>query len=187
MLVQGSHRLLITGCKVFSRLFQGQQQQFSRIHFKARPPLPPLLPTKFYCHMILTFYKTKLYRCRIWALTNSRTFQGFYSILAKFKDFQGLENEAIFFKDFQGCGNPVVGEASAHDTARHQNYHLFIHGIWVFNQRWKDGVLPGILSKTSLIKFCNSTWKTKDYFDQRLPRELINWRKLDTFNLTIFL
>ena len=38
--------------------------------------------------------------------TNSRTFQGFYSILAKFKDFQGLENEVICFKDFQGCGNP---------------------------------------------------------------------------------
>ena len=39
-------------------------------------------------------------------LDDSRTFQGVYSILAKFKDFQGLENEAIFFKDFQGCGNP---------------------------------------------------------------------------------
>ena len=36
-----------------------------------------------------------------WAITNSRIFQGFYKILAKFKDFQGLENEANFFKDFQ--------------------------------------------------------------------------------------
>ena len=31
-------------------------------------------------------------------ITNSKNFQGFYSILAKFKDFQGLENEAIFFQ-----------------------------------------------------------------------------------------
>ena len=40
--------------------FQGQQgQQFSRIYFKARSPLPPLLSirsshTILYCHMILT-------------------------------------------------------------------------------------------------------------------------------------
>ena len=42
--------------------FQGQQQQFSRIYFTARRPLPPLLAVRFsdeilYCHMILTFYK----------------------------------------------------------------------------------------------------------------------------------
>ena len=42
--------------------FQGQQQQFSRIYFKAWPPLPPLLAVRsshkiLYCHMILTFYK----------------------------------------------------------------------------------------------------------------------------------
>ena len=43
---------------------------------------------------------------------NSRSFQEFYSILAKFKDFQGLENEAIFFKDFQGCGNPEIAQIS---------------------------------------------------------------------------
>ena len=43
------------------RDFQGQQQ-FSRIYFKARPPLPPLLAVRssniiLYCHMILKFYK----------------------------------------------------------------------------------------------------------------------------------
>ena len=37
--------------------FQGQQQQFSRIYFKAWPPLPLLLAIRsshkiFYCHMI---------------------------------------------------------------------------------------------------------------------------------------
>ena len=42
--------------------FQGQQQQFSRIYFKARPPLPSLIAVRsshkiLYCHMILTFYK----------------------------------------------------------------------------------------------------------------------------------
>ena len=41
--------------------FQGQQQ-FSKIYFKARPPLPLLLAVRssykiLYCHMILTFYK----------------------------------------------------------------------------------------------------------------------------------
>ena len=39
--------------------FQGQQQRFSRIYFKARPPLPPLLAIRsshkiLFCHMILT-------------------------------------------------------------------------------------------------------------------------------------
>ena len=68
---------MITGFTVFSRIFkvnnnnfqgyifkdfQGQQQQFSRIYFKARPPLPPLLEVRstykiIYCHMILTYYK----------------------------------------------------------------------------------------------------------------------------------
>ena len=42
--------------------FQGIQQQFSRIYFKARPPLPLLLAIHsshkiLYCHMNLTFYK----------------------------------------------------------------------------------------------------------------------------------
>ena len=38
--------------------FQGQQQQFSRIYFKARPPLPSIPPIKIlYCQMILTFCK----------------------------------------------------------------------------------------------------------------------------------
>ena len=42
--------------------FQGLQQQFSRIYFKARPPLPPLLAVHsshkiLYCHMILQFCK----------------------------------------------------------------------------------------------------------------------------------
>ena len=42
--------------------FKGQQQQFSRIYFKAQPPLPPLLAIRsshkiLYCHTILTFYK----------------------------------------------------------------------------------------------------------------------------------
>ena len=41
--------------------FQGQKQQFSRIFFKVRPPLPPLLAVRsshkiLYCHNI-TFYK----------------------------------------------------------------------------------------------------------------------------------
>ena len=41
--------------------FKGQQQ-FSRIYFKERPPLPILLAVRsshkiLYCHMILTFYK----------------------------------------------------------------------------------------------------------------------------------
>ena len=43
-----------------------------------------------------------------WAITNSRNFQGFYSILAKFKDIQGLENEAIFFKVFKDVGTLIV-------------------------------------------------------------------------------
>ena len=42
--------------------FQGQQQQFSSIYFKTRPPLPPLLAVhsshkNLYCHMTLTLYK----------------------------------------------------------------------------------------------------------------------------------
>ena len=42
--------------------FQGKQQQFSRIYFKARLLLPPLLAIGssdkiLYCHMILTCHK----------------------------------------------------------------------------------------------------------------------------------
>ena len=42
--------------------FQGQQQQLSRIYFKAWPPLPPLLAVHsshkiLYCQMIFTVYK----------------------------------------------------------------------------------------------------------------------------------
>ena len=36
------------------------------------------------------------------------TFQGFYSIMAKFKDFQGLENEAIFFQGFSRMWEPCT-------------------------------------------------------------------------------
>ena len=83
--------------------FQGQQQQFSRIYFKPRPPLPPFLAihsshkTFFFPHNFdikLDDADAKVGQKQIQGL-----FQGFYSILAKFKDFQGLENEAIFFKD----------------------------------------------------------------------------------------
>ena len=79
--------------------FQGQQQQFSRTYFKARPPLPPLLANGssheiLFCHMTLT-ENSMMQMQKLGQKTNSRTFQGFYSILAKFKDLQGLEIEAI--------------------------------------------------------------------------------------------
>ena len=59
LLYQGSHRLLITGFKVFSRIFKVNNNNSQEYVFKARPPLPPLLAIRsshkiLYCHMILT-------------------------------------------------------------------------------------------------------------------------------------
>ena len=70
--------------------FQGQQQQFSRIYFNARPPLPPLVAICsshkiLYCPMILTFYKliTTMLFVRDYSKThiNSRIFTLIFSYI----------------------------------------------------------------------------------------------------------
>ena len=99
LLKQDSHWLLVTGIKVFSRIFkvnnvifQGHILRNSIIYIPLRKSGPLIKLWKGHIKFEKSWLHIKL-------KDFSRTFK---SILTKFKDFQGHENEPIFFKYFQG-------------------------------------------------------------------------------------